>query len=126
MTSWAKVLTVIAFVLSLVFAGMSAVVYAKRQAYKKMYEMEQRQHADDKAADAKKLETKEGQINDLTAVRDLLTTKVAERDKDIATLKGQIDKLTSDLADVKLNLDKEQAQVTIVTATNAELTKRYD
>jgi len=123
MTSWAKALTVIAFVLSLVFAGMSAVVYAKRVAYQKMYLDEKDLHASDKAADALKIATRDGRISDLTGERDRKAADVAARDKDIETRKAQVDKLTSDLADAKQSLANEQAQVITVTTTNDRLTK---
>lgn len=123
MTLWAKVLTVVVLVLSLIFAGMSAMVYAKRQAYRQMYEQEQKAHAADKKADGEKITTLEQRATDLTNSLTEKTAQLNEKDLTIASLKREGDNLKSTLNNTQLTLDNEQAQVTKLSATNSDLTK---
>jgi hypothetical protein len=101
-------------------------VYAKRQAYKKMYEQEQTQHMADNKKAADKVATLEATILERTSDLTNKTLELANRANTIDTQKQQLDKLTSDLVKVQLSLSNEQAQVLLVETDNSVLTKRND
>src|SRR5271157_2017645 len=63
MTFWAKLLTVVVFILALIFAAMSAVVFGKREDFRSQLESVKRDYTHDKTVWTQK-------VDDLTKQRD--------------------------------------------------------
>jgi chromosome segregation ATPase len=87
MTFWAKLLTVVVFILCLIFASMSAVLFGKREDFRDKWQRETTLHAQDKEA---------------------LT-------KQNATLKDQLTQAVSEIAEAKANANAIQVSLNTVT-----------
>jgi predicted RNase H-like nuclease (RuvC/YqgF family) len=131
MTFWAKILTVVAFVLSLIFAAMSGTLYVTRDAWREKYDTladtseatietlgnrlaESRQRSDERARKINDLETQ------LATQRDLKETAQQKNTQ----LEEQIAAFNAKWAEYQETL-KEQVEATqVVTALNEKLTDR--
>jgi len=124
MTFWAKLLTIILFVLSIAFAAMSGVIFAKRQDYRSKLVEEQQTNAEtqkrlrDRVAalknerDQKKAEL--AQAGDTIRAMD---TEIARLTADVAKKDADAQELKSDMAALK------DMQAKLVD-DNSELTER--
>jgi chromosome segregation ATPase len=76
MTFWAKLLTVVVFILSLIFASMSAALFGKREDYRAELEKTKRDYTQDKDA--------------WTRMKADLTDKINQAAKDVAEMKSNV------------------------------------
>ncbi len=97
MTFWAKFLTVLVFVLSIVFASASAVLFAKRQDYRAQLQEEQQQHQEDVRQLGGKLAKTEGQLGqriaelqDAHTVRKSQQLEIQARNADVSETKAEL------------------------------------
>ena len=123
MTFWAKLLTIVVFVLSLIFASMSAVLFGTREDFRSQFEQEKAKHAQDTDALSKKNQALMDQVNqwvqqaseakaNADAAQLLLNQKIHEAElKDAAYLQKDID----NQKDKNLNLEQAAALASLGT-----------
>ena len=124
MTFWAKLLTIVIFVLSIAFASMSAVIFAKREDYRdqlsKMTAARERIEADARATKAK-LDADLQAANDKTADT---AAKLSALQLQFETMSHQVDRLNGDLKDAQINFKNEQDKSLNLTHVTDELGKQ--
>ena len=128
MTFWAKLLTIVAFVLSLVFATMSGVIFTKRndfrallKAEKVAHESDVKKYADEIAEKDLRLESKEADLGNantkISSLTHELETTRTERDSYARQLKDQ----TATTERFRTSLDKYVRDNEATMARNKEL-----
>jgi len=121
MTFWAKVLTIVIFVLSIAFASMSAVVFAKREDYRgqlaNMTALEQSNEAKAQAAEAK-LKAERQAAMDKSAET---TAKLNALQLQFDTVSHQLERLNSDLKEAQSNFRNEQDKSLALTHVTEQL-----
>lgn len=126
MTFWAKMLTIIALVLSIAFAAMSAVIFAKREDYRGQLAAAQRQYDADKK---KAQDTITRLTGDLTAKDTELAQKNTElksRELQLGTVTSELDQKRRDVTQLQSTVSNEQSNVQKLVALTDGLTKRND
>ncbi len=94
MTFWANLLTLIILVLSIAFAAMSTVIFAKRENFRELYGKER----DDKAAIQQRLEGE----------RDAAREERDQKAADLQLARGQIDDQVREIESLKADLDQRR------------------
>jgi len=116
MTFWAKLLTVIVFVLSIAFAAMSGVVFAKRENYRVQLSDLRNDYDRDVGDRDKRLKAKSDELEqkdkDLKSANDLLDTRQIEIDG----LKTDLDDERQAAAEARQDLHAATDNVTRLTA----------
>jgi peptidoglycan hydrolase CwlO-like protein len=126
MTFWAKILTLIILVLSIVFAAMSGVLFAKRQDYRAELVLTNKQRAEEKTKDNATIDRLESEKSDLA-------TDLSAKQTELSTAKSQVDLLTNDMEEMRGKVEqlqgtlaKEQDNVTTLTQATNDLVSRND
>lgn len=126
MTFWAKILIITMLVLSLTFAAMSGVLFAKRQDYRAELALAN-------ATSAEKLGKANQAIDRLESEKSDLATELSAKQTELSTTKGQVDLLTNDLQAMRGNVEqlqstlaKEQDSVATLAQANESLVSRND
>lgn len=124
MTFWAKFLTVLILVLSLVFAGMSMVLFAKRADYRKNLEDAQTQLSTLKTTTDKTIGELQGTIGNLNENVDNLQKQLAASQQVVTRLQGEVDTKTTELTQKGIDLtaalaNVETAQTSVQTLTES-------
>ena len=129
MTFWAKLFTIVVFVLSIAFAAMSGVLFAKREDYRAQLEVAKVQHADEaKQLQAKILKAegeRDAKATELQNAKTELNARQVRIDNlsgEVAQSRGQIQELKTDLQAVRNNAAKfAQASDTLAKENSALL-----
>lgn len=131
MTLWAKVLVVIILVLSLVFAGMSAVIFAKRQDYRSTLQRERDTFEATKTnlenqvkgfrAD---LQAKQAEVERMNTALNGATEQVGTLTNDLKKQTGQLTDLQATVAREQENVNKQALALQTLTASETALTKK--
>ena len=111
MTFWAKLLTLIILVLSIAFAAMSTVIFAKRQDFRTLYADEQL----DKAAIQQRLEGE----------RDAALQERDQKAADLALAKAQVDDQVRENDSIKAELDQRRLDGEQIKGEMAALVDTY-
>jgi len=111
MTFWAKLLTVIVLVLSIVFAAASGAIFAKRQHYRKMLENSERKREVKVDELEKKLQTAEQEIQAKSVEIGTKTTEIAALTQQNETLRRERDNFQNELTIQRAHWDGFQAKM---------------
>jgi DNA repair exonuclease SbcCD ATPase subunit len=129
MTFWAKLLIVVVFILSLIFASMSAALFGKKENFRAELEKTKRDYAQDKDTWTRTLTEKTDKINqavkdaaemksNLDAAQDRLDTAIHEGERKDAEARA---KDIEDQKDKNLNLEQAAALASLGTQVKSLL-----
>jgi len=127
MTFWAKLLVIIVLVLSIAFAAISSVIFAKREDYRGQLDKAIKEHQRVKADLEDKIAKRDDTIKSQAATIEEKTTELAARQLQVDKLSTELDQLRGQVAELKSSFLKEQASVQELAAGNkalAEETRR--
>lgn len=117
MTWWAKLLTIVVCVFSLAFAGMSAVIFAKRSNYRSEVKRERELRNEDVKKANSEIERLRGLVadrnNDLATARATLQNKEAE----VARAVAEREQVQTIVTDLQNKLNSEQGSVKQLTVS---------
>lgn len=126
MTFWAKLLTVVVLVLAIVFAGISAVLFAKKTEWRKAYE----QQAEDLGNEIKQrdqtISTLENNLNTVTAERDKLRTEKRDLVSAVDGLNQRIKTLETANQKNADTIDTLNAQLNLCQGEQKKAANRYE
>ncbi len=115
MTWWAKLLTIVVCLFSLAFAGMSAVIFAKRSNYRADLKRERDLHNDAVKKANSEIERLRGLVNDRT--NDLATIRgtLKNKEDELARAVAERENVQASVTDFRNRLNTEQASVKQLT-----------
>lgn len=117
MTWWAKVLTIVVCVFSLVFAAMSAVIFAKRSNYRAEVKRERELHTESVKKANGEIEKLRGLVSDRT--NDLATVRgtLKNKEDELARAVAEREQVQANVTDFQNRLNTEQASVKQLTVS---------
>jgi len=133
MTFWAKLLTIVLFVLSIVLAAVSGVIFAKREDYRVQLINAKRAHADEAAKlnlqvqeKDRLLETKKSELEKVNAKLNSEKLQKEGLQGEVAKLNGQVGKLQADIASWKDKAGELAQSHKALVETNTTLMKENE
>ena len=127
MTFWAKLLIIIVLVLSVAFAAISSVIFAKREDYRGQLDKAIKEHQRVKADLDDKITKRDDTIKSQGKTIEDKTTELAARQFQVDKQSTELEQLRGQATELKSSFLKEQASVQELTAGNkalAEETRR--
>ena len=128
MTFWAKLFVVILFVLSIIFASISGVLFAKREHYRENYKKLQDAHEREITKLSDTVAQLEGDVDDARTARSIAEDNLRNRERDYEKIDSQYKQLAINHAEVKTRLAKVEgdnllfaSSVETLSMSNAEL-----
>lgn len=124
MTFWAKLLTVVVLVLSLAFAGMSAVNFAKREDFRGQLVLERTARGEERAKLDAQIAEVTLQFEKRTAALTVANEELRSRSRELDVVTTELAKARNDAREYQSALAKEQAQVSTHATTIQGLSER--
>ena len=126
MTFWAKLLTIIVFVLSIAFASMSAVIFAKRQPYREELAKTVQELEDTKKAKGNEIENLKATVAAMDTVIKEKVTTIQTGTLQLDAAKGDLQKEKADRQKLETDLYTEKTNLALLANANQTLTNKYD
>jgi len=124
MTFWAKLLTIILFVLSIALAAASGVIFAKRQDFRAQLEATREDLTAKITARDSEIGKLKKDLADKQTDLGIAQSKINERDQRIATLNGDVGRLNAEVKRLDADLQTEKGLVAKLTDGNTALAQR--
>ena len=126
MTFWAKLFVVILFILSLVFATASGVLFAKREHYRQNFKNLQEAYDRENERLSNRNAELENDLEDVRTARRSADDKLTELDTQHRAVVSAHEKLKGEYTELDKELEKEKADNLLFASANATLTKSND